>query len=117
MCHDGREGEQGASFLCPNGTLFNQHEFACDWWYNVNCADAPRLYEYVPKIKITFEFLVAGLHLMVDLVKLFNDTGIDGGCDPAKNSIILPIPYSIYFSNSDQKDLLQPCGLICISYK
>ncbi|KAF7989553.1 hypothetical protein HCN44_008227 [Aphidius gifuensis] len=43
-CHDGREGEQGASFLCSNGTLFNQKIFSCDWWYNVNCADAPRLY-------------------------------------------------------------------------
>lgn len=47
ICHDGREGHQGASFLCTNGTLFNQHEFACDWWYNVNCADAPKLYEWV----------------------------------------------------------------------
>ncbi|XP_014239754.1 uncharacterized protein LOC106661098 [Cimex lectularius] len=45
VCHDGREGEQGATFLCSNGTLFNQAEFACDWWYNVNCADATRLYE------------------------------------------------------------------------
>ncbi|KAL6421564.1 hypothetical protein ACFW04_014299 [Cataglyphis niger] len=58
ICHDGREGHQGASFLCTNGTLFNQHEFACDWWYNVNCANAPSLYRlnadplknpYVPK--------------------------------------------------------------------
>ncbi|XP_032680186.1 uncharacterized protein LOC116848339 [Odontomachus brunneus] len=58
ICHDGREGDQGASFLCTNGTLFNQHEFACDWWYNVNCANAPSLYKlnadplknpYVPK--------------------------------------------------------------------
>ncbi|TGZ48122.1 Uncharacterized protein DBV15_04400 [Temnothorax longispinosus] len=58
VCHDGREGHQGASFLCTNGTLFNQHEFACDWWYNVNCANAPSLYRvnadplknpYVPK--------------------------------------------------------------------
>lgn len=46
ICHDGREGHQGASFLCTNGTLFNQQEFACDWWYNVNCADAPTLYRY-----------------------------------------------------------------------
>ncbi|CAL7941455.1 unnamed protein product [Xylocopa violacea] len=44
VCHDGREGHQGASFLCTNGTLFNQREFACDWWYNVNCADAISLY-------------------------------------------------------------------------
>ncbi|CAK9832917.1 hypothetical protein ANTRET_LOCUS9679 [Anthophora retusa] len=45
ICHDGREGHQGASFLCTNGTLFNQREFACDWWYNVNCAEAPNLYQ------------------------------------------------------------------------
>ncbi|XP_012277634.1 uncharacterized protein LOC105698183 [Orussus abietinus] len=44
ICHDGREGHQGASFLCTNGTLFNQQLFACDWWYNVNCADAPAHY-------------------------------------------------------------------------
>ncbi|BES93819.1 Chitin Hypothetical protein Peritrophin-A domain [Nesidiocoris tenuis] len=64
ICHDGREGHQGASFLCPNGTLFNQHEFACDWWYNVNCADATRLYDlnldpaknpYFPKKKVEEE--------------------------------------------------------------
>ncbi|XP_044256722.1 uncharacterized protein LOC123006360 [Tribolium madens] len=60
VCHDGREGEQGASFLCTNGTIFNQAEFACDWWYNVNCHEAPNLYRlnldptknpYVPKPK------------------------------------------------------------------
>ncbi|KAL1492663.1 hypothetical protein ABEB36_010888 [Hypothenemus hampei] len=45
VCHDGREGEQGSKFLCSNGTLFNQKEFACDWWYNVDCREAPKLYE------------------------------------------------------------------------
>ncbi|XP_017483472.1 PREDICTED: uncharacterized protein LOC108372315 [Rhagoletis zephyria] len=40
VCHDGREGHQGASFLCTNGTIFNQKEFACDWWYNVKCDEA-----------------------------------------------------------------------------
>ncbi|XP_053614944.1 putative uncharacterized protein DDB_G0282133 isoform X2 [Plodia interpunctella] len=25
------------SFLCPNGTLFNQGVFVCDWWMNVKC--------------------------------------------------------------------------------
>ncbi|KAG8234673.1 hypothetical protein J437_LFUL015151 [Ladona fulva] len=44
VCHDGREGPQGATFLCTNGTLFNQQEFTCDWWYNVNCHDAPTFY-------------------------------------------------------------------------
>ncbi|XP_015122596.1 uncharacterized protein LOC107045019 [Diachasma alloeum] len=44
VCHDGREGHQGASFLCSNGTLFNQKEFACDWWYNVDCYEATKHY-------------------------------------------------------------------------
>lgn len=46
VCHDGREGDQGATFLCANGTIFNQQEFNCDWWYNVNCGEAPRFYDY-----------------------------------------------------------------------
>ncbi|KAL1419053.1 hypothetical protein MTO96_005170 [Rhipicephalus appendiculatus] len=25
------------SFLCPNGTIFKQELFTCDWWYNVDC--------------------------------------------------------------------------------
>jgi len=32
------------SFLCPNGTIFNQELFNCDWWYNVDCAAASSLY-------------------------------------------------------------------------
>lgn len=60
ICHDGREGHQGASFLCSNGTLFNQKEFTCDWWYNVDCSKATYYYElntdatknpFVPKPK------------------------------------------------------------------
>merc|ERR1712038_1904432 len=32
------------SFLCPNGTIFNQEYFICDWWFNFDCADAEGLY-------------------------------------------------------------------------
>lgn len=28
------------SFLCPNGTVFNQQYFVCDWWYNFACDSA-----------------------------------------------------------------------------
>ncbi|XP_013140602.1 PREDICTED: uncharacterized protein LOC106104955 [Papilio polytes] len=60
VCHDGREGHQGAAFLCTNGTLFDQTKFACDWWYNVDCSQAIEHYKlnadplknpYVPKPK------------------------------------------------------------------
>jgi hypothetical protein len=30
------------SFLCPNGTIFNQNHFICDWWFNVDCDEAAR---------------------------------------------------------------------------
>jgi hypothetical protein len=32
------------SFLCPNGTIFSQEIFTCDWWYNVDCSAATGLY-------------------------------------------------------------------------
>nr|XP_053652622.1 uncharacterized protein LOC128702404 [Cherax quadricarinatus] len=32
------------SFLCPNGTLFNQEYFVCDLWFNVDCARATSFY-------------------------------------------------------------------------
>lgn len=31
-------------FLCPNGTVFNQEEFVCDWWFNVDCSKTEDLY-------------------------------------------------------------------------
>ncbi|GBP05527.1 hypothetical protein EVAR_3028_1 [Eumeta japonica] len=37
---DGRQ----ASFLCPNGTVFSQAVASCDWWFNVHCAQSPKLY-------------------------------------------------------------------------
>merc|ERR1712165_609572 len=41
---DGAGGLAKYSFLCPNGTLFNQNYFICDWWFNFVCATAEELY-------------------------------------------------------------------------
>jgi len=41
---DGTGGLTKYSFLCPNGTLFNQQYFVCDWWFNVDCSIAETLY-------------------------------------------------------------------------
>jgi len=27
------------SFLCPNGTIYNQENRVCEWWFNVKCED------------------------------------------------------------------------------
>ena len=38
------------SFLCPNGTLFNQRLFVCDWWFNVDCEESAGLYRAVEEV-------------------------------------------------------------------
>ncbi|XP_055923671.1 putative mediator of RNA polymerase II transcription subunit 26 [Eupeodes corollae] len=40
ICEEGRK----ISFLCPNGTIFQQSELTCDWWFKVNCAGSPGFY-------------------------------------------------------------------------
>jgi len=35
------------SFLCPNGTIFAQDRFICDWWFNVDCEASASLYPAV----------------------------------------------------------------------
>merc|ERR1719430_1665335 len=42
--NDGTGGRTKYSFLCPNGTLFQQQYFVCDWWFNVDCSLAESLY-------------------------------------------------------------------------
>ena len=42
--NDGKGGLNEFSFLCPNGSLFNQEYFICDWWFNVDCARAESFY-------------------------------------------------------------------------
>jgi len=42
--NDGNGGLTKYSFLCPNGTIFQQQYFVCDWWFNVDCSLAETLY-------------------------------------------------------------------------
>merc|ERR1712106_536123 len=41
---DGNGGLTKYSFLCPNGTMFQQQYFVCDWWFNVDCSLAEQFY-------------------------------------------------------------------------
>ena len=41
---DVKGGLSKYSFLCPNGTIFNQNYFICDWWFNFDCSEAEGLY-------------------------------------------------------------------------
>ena len=44
MFHVCEKGGKQDSFLCPNGTIFSQKVFACDWWYNVQCSATTKHY-------------------------------------------------------------------------
>lgn len=48
---DGFGGLAKYSFLCPNGTTFNQNYFICDWWFNFDCAEAEALYSRNDEIR------------------------------------------------------------------
>ncbi|VVD00163.1 unnamed protein product [Leptidea sinapis] len=55
------------SFLCPNGTLFNQAVFVCDWWMNVNCRRTPELFH---NNNDKFANIKFGPQLMKDVKKM-----------------------------------------------
>ncbi|KYN32086.1 hypothetical protein ALC56_13464, partial [Trachymyrmex septentrionalis] len=42
--HICQRGGRKDSFLCPNGTLFNQKRLVCTWWYTVDCSRAQSFY-------------------------------------------------------------------------
>merc|ERR1719317_1652103 len=45
VCSADRDGGLAKnSFLCPNGTLFNQESFVCEYWFNVDCSLAESFY-------------------------------------------------------------------------
>ena len=51
VCHDGRK----FSFLCPNGTIFDQKVFVCNWWFNVDCAASADFYNLNAQIGVVPE--------------------------------------------------------------
>ncbi|KAH9634581.1 hypothetical protein HF086_006206, partial [Spodoptera exigua] len=55
------------SFLCPNGTLFNQAVFVCDWWMNVDCQNSQQFFNNNNE---KFENLRLGPQLMKDIKKM-----------------------------------------------
>ncbi|XP_077293787.1 uncharacterized protein LOC143916523 [Arctopsyche grandis] len=53
------------SFLCPNGTLFNQEVLVCDWWMNVRCVDTERYSGLNQALTMK-----SGLAMMADIKKM-----------------------------------------------
>ncbi|EDW61630.2 uncharacterized protein Dvir_GJ22152 [Drosophila virilis] len=45
ICAHTARSAQGFGFLCPNGTVFSQQKFVCDWYRNVDCDQSERYYD------------------------------------------------------------------------
>nr|XP_036668997.1 heat shock protein DDB_G0288861 isoform X2 [Drosophila suzukii] len=63
ICAHTARTPQGFGFLCPNGTLFSQKNFVCDWYRNVNCDESERFYE------MNEEKSVGSTHEMMERVR------------------------------------------------
>jgi len=57
--NDSTSGKIKYSFLCPNGTLFNQQYFICDWWFNVDCSLAEDFYSLNEEVRAAGEAATA----------------------------------------------------------
>ncbi|XP_052743782.1 uncharacterized protein LOC112058049 isoform X1 [Bicyclus anynana] len=55
------------SFICPNGTLFNQAVLVCDWWMKVNCKNSRELFKLNDE---KFVNLKLGSQFMSDIKKM-----------------------------------------------
>lgn len=63
ICAHTARSPQGFGFLCPNGTLFSQKHFVCDWYRNVNCDESERFYD------MNEEKTVGSTHEMMERVR------------------------------------------------
>ncbi|XP_070395150.1 pneumococcal serine-rich repeat protein-like [Dermacentor albipictus] len=51
--HSCDNNDRQKSFLCPNGTIFKQELFTCDWWYNVDCDSSSKFFHLNAKMYTT----------------------------------------------------------------
>jgi len=96
---DGAGGLAKYSFLCPNGTVFNQNYFICDWWFNFDCSTAEDLYSLNDDIAAEREAIDAA-------------AGEVGAASDAVQSYNAPLPadysYDEYVAPEEDEDVAVP---------
>lgn len=87
--HICQAGNRKDSFLCPNGTLFNQEFLVCDWWNRVDCDRAEDFYSI--NESIFREMQEASERLMQEAARRAQEQQGEGGYDytPAGNYSLL----------------------------
>ena len=56
------------SFLCPNGTLFQQEYLVCDWWFNVDCS-VTRARWYIVIIRMMIIIMMIMMMMMMMMTR------------------------------------------------
>ncbi|XP_039437304.2 uncharacterized protein LOC120418846 isoform X2 [Culex pipiens pallens] len=82
VCANTDESGNGFAFLCPNGTLFNQRYFVCDWYMNVLCGESERYYaknEQLSKNTADFGKMMASVMSMVSFPMMTSLLAADDG--------------------------------------
>lgn len=82
VCANTDESGNGFAFLCPNGTLFNQRYFVCDWYMNVQCGESERYYaknEQLSKNTADFGKMMASVMSMVSFPMMTSLLAADDG--------------------------------------
>lgn len=97
VCANTDDSGSGFAFLCPNGTLFNQKYFVCDWYMNVRCEESEDYYsknEEQGKNTADFGKMMGAVMSMVSF-PMMSSMMFDGALDGVKpNSFKNEIPAS-----------------------
>jgi hypothetical protein len=91
------------SFLCPNGTIFNQQYFICDWWFNVDCSIAESLYSINDEIAAEAAAYVRGR----GAVNVQNSNSVNGIASQSSGSSGKRITGNAGTGNSNQRSVNQ----------
>jgi len=73
-----------SSFLCPNGTIFQQETFSCQWWADVECAVSTNFYELNARIGVVPE----------------------ANAPSSIDEIFVPAPNNFLFNNQQKEELV-----------
>ncbi|XP_053630418.2 uncharacterized protein [Cherax quadricarinatus] len=89
------------SFLCPNGTVFNQQYFVCDWWFNVDCATSEQFFHLNAQIgknpeDSTAEASVQSLSTAYGTPAAASDTLLSSAYGPQEAQASAQAPSTLY---------------------
>ncbi|XP_055610729.1 uncharacterized protein LOC129757491 isoform X2 [Uranotaenia lowii] len=90
VCANTDDTGNGFAFLCPNGTLFNQKYFVCDWYMNVRCEESENFYsrnKELGKTTTNFGEMMGAVMSMVSFPLMSSLLGVGGGSADREKSI------------------------------